>query len=153
LALKFGEDSADGRPTAGGLRALKLSTGEALDCVMSSAGSNHGADDGKFVHHPSHFWEEFSNLDAWDVGGDGIKFSTNTGGSFGFNVPHILVWRAASEKNHDDRLVFELLRRGCLSLEQLRKGGSAEAESPDAEKATACHSIAESFAFGSGYCE
>ena len=110
---------------------MKLSTGEALDCVVSSAGSNHGADDGKFVHHTSHFWKEFSNLDAWDVGGDGIKFAANTGGSFGFNIPHVLVWRAPSEKNHDDRLVFELFRRGCFGLEQLRKGGPAETKSPD----------------------
>ncbi len=120
---------------------------------MSTTGPNHGADDGKFVHHTSHFGEKFSNLDAWDGCGDGIKFATNTGGSFGLNIPHVLVWRAASEKNHDDCLVFELFRRGRLSLEQLRKGGPAEAESPDAEKATACHAIAESFAFGSRYCE
>jgi hypothetical protein len=120
---------------------------------VSSAGSNHGADDGKFVHHTSHFWKEFSNLDAWDVGGDGIKFATNTGWSFGFNIPHVLVWRAPSEKNHDDSLVFELFRRGCFGLEQLRKGGSAKTKAPDSQEATACHAVTESFAFGSGYCE
>ncbi len=110
---------------------MKFSTGQALDCVVSSTGPDHRADDGKLVHHTSHFGEKFSNLDAWDLGGYGVKFATNTGGSFGFNVPHVLVWRAASKENHDDRLVFELFRRGCFGLEQLRKGGSAETKTPD----------------------
>ena len=153
MALEFGEDGADGRPTAGRLGSLQFATGEALDRVVSASGSDHGANDRELIHHAGHLREEFADLDAGDVGGDGVKFAANAGGGFRFDVPHVLVWRATSEEDHDDGLVIEFFRGGGFGLEKLGEGGPAEAEAADAEEAATGHAIAEGFAFGSGNCE
>ena len=79
---------------------------------MTASGAHHRADDGKFVHHRGHLWEQFADFNTGNVRLNGIKFAPNLGRSLSLQIPHILMWRSTRKKDHDDRLMIEGLKLG-----------------------------------------
>ena len=76
--VEFGEDGAEGGPTAGrGFGASERASGHALIGVVVGIGADDGANDCQAVHDGGHFGKVFADLDAGDFGGNGFEFSSN----------------------------------------------------------------------------
>ena len=115
LAELLGEDGAHGgagERWAGGVAAL-----EEVDAFGVFLGLGfHRANDGELVGDGGALWQEFGEVGAGDVCGDG--FERSAGGGAGFGVPGFELAGSAAEPKEDTVFLFLLGDPG--------EGGSAE---------------------------
>jgi hypothetical protein len=74
---------------------------------------DYRAEDDALIHSCGDLGEALANLNTGDVCRDGVKVPTDFFGSFGFNLPHILVRRAATQQDHDYAFMTRSRRRFC----------------------------------------
>lgn len=80
-------------------------TGLAQDRVVAIGSAHHRTNDDTLVHKAGDAWKDLANLDAGNLGGDGVELAANFARRFGFNVPHILVGRSTTQVDVNDRLM------------------------------------------------
>src|SRR5262249_22660548 len=124
--------------------------GHALDGVVAAGGADDGADDDAPVHAGGDLGEGLADLDAGDVGGDGLELAADLGRGLGLDVPRVLVGRAPAEEDVDDGLVPAGRRDaaglgGRLGAEDVGQGQveGAEGESADAKEAATGDAVAQ----------
>ena len=147
------DDRAHGRViTEGGAEpAGQDPVGRRLVVVILVAGRAHQAD---LVHRPGHLRQQFADLQAGDVGGDGAVLAADLLRGVGLGVERVVVGKAAAEEDEDDRLgagarggagrgVLEPGRDGLLTFQQ---AGQREAQRPEpahAEEVAAGDAVAK----------
>jgi hypothetical protein len=89
---------------------------------MSVFATDYGTDDGCFVHPLRELRKDFANLDAWHIRSDGTELTANLGRSFGFDFPHVLVWRTATQKDIDQPFVRVGFAASIVGSEQAGEG-------------------------------
>jgi len=139
-AFEFGEDRADAGPAAGRFVFLRA-PGHALVGVVRAGGPYDGADDGELVHHLGHAREQFANLGAGDVGGDGLELASNLARCIHLQVPHVLMRRAAGKEQVDNRLVRGADAGLGLGLQQVGHGQPADAHGTDADEVASGNAV------------
>ena len=86
-----------------------------------------------------------ANLDARDIGSDGLELPPHFGRRIRLQVEHVLMRRTSRKEDEDDRLVLiprAAKPRGRLSLQDLRQRQPAQSERTDAEEVATRNAIA-----------
>jgi hypothetical protein len=120
-------------------------TARALIGVVSAGRADHGANDGKLIHHGGDPREDFANLKSRDGRGNRFEFAPNLLGRLRLDVPHVLVGRAATQKNIDDRLGSSRDAGFCLGPKDIgqRQTADADSQGADLEEASPRNTIAK----------
>src|SRR5438552_839390 len=107
--------------------------------------ADNRADDDKPVHHRRDPGKNFANLDTGYARGNGLEFTANFNRSLGLNLPHVLMWGSASQKDIDDGLLRRTAappRFRAQDVGQCQSRGT-EAEHADLHEATAGDAVTE----------
>jgi hypothetical protein len=101
-------------------------------------------DDDALVHAAGDPGEALADLDAGDVGVDGLELAADLGRGLGLDLPQVLVRRPAAQEDVDDRLVAgaRLDAGPGLGAVDVRQGERAGAEGADAQEATPRDAVA-----------
>ena len=119
-ALVMADDRTEMRPAAG-RRISIVVTCHALIRIMGVTSSDHGTDDGDFVHVAGNARQQLADMNSGDSGLRRPEFAPDFFGSVDLDVIHVLVRRAATQVNHDHRLVATPDSGIRFRLQQLRK--------------------------------
>jgi len=120
---------------------------------MVAVAADDGADDGILVGQLRQLRQMLADLDARDVGGDGLELTADLRRGVHLQVEHVLMARSARQEDHDDRLVLVAGRTDAgrgLGLEHLRQRQAAEPERADAQEVATRHAVAETAVHGFG---
>ena len=95
---------------------------------------------------------QFTNVDARDVGADGVELATKFHRRIRLHVVHVEMTGATGQVDHDDRLVTcfgpDVSTRS--KPKQIRDGQASHAQTADLQEVTTSHSIAEITCLPSG---
>jgi hypothetical protein len=127
-ALEAGDSGSDGGSTSECFEVIGEPTAHALVGFVSVFATDDGSNDCGFVHSLCELWEDFADLDTGYIGCDGAEFTSDFGGGFGFDFPHILVWGATAQEYVDETFVGVLFSCGIFCAEEVSEGKASESE-------------------------
>ena len=104
-ALNLGHDRPDARMAADRRAVATGPAAQALIAVVSAVAADDRANDRELVHHRGDAGKALADLQAGDAGGNRAELAANLLGSVGLDFPHVLMWRAAGQKDVDDGFV------------------------------------------------
>src|SRR5262249_9159560 len=106
-----------------------------------------GADDRVLARLTGQERQVLADLDAGDIGGDGLEVAADLGRRFRFQVEGPQLRWATAHEQQDARLGFASRRtgrcRGSSLSKQLRQGQTGSAQAADAEKIAPRDTVAE----------
>ncbi len=129
-ALQLCDRRPDARSAAKSAQRILAPAGHALERVVLAGRADNRANDSELGHERSDPREHLANLNAGDRGRDWLELAANLDGRLGLDVPHVLMGRAAGQKNVDDGFMPRWYGGLGLRAEQVgqRKAGGSHAE-------------------------
>ena len=140
--LQLGDDRTDLGPAAGG-RVVLQASGHALMGGVAVLGPDDGSQEHQLVGDLGQAGEMLADLNAGNVGGDGLELPANLRGGVHFELEHVLVRGAAREIDHDDGLAGLAQTGLALGPQQLRHGQSTHAQGPDLDEVAPVNPVAK----------
>ncbi len=102
---QLGDGRANRGTTADVFQLVWMPTRETYIRVVTTTASDDAANHGGLVHQTGELRKDFADFDSWHIRFDRLELAANFAGSFGLDVPHVLVRRTTRQENVDDRLV------------------------------------------------
>ncbi len=122
----------------------------ALNGIVTTASTHQRTHEGKLIGHCRDLGEAFANLNAGHFRANRLELTANFGRCFGFDLPHILVGRAAAQEDVDYRFVGGSRFRGAgFSAKHIRECpiDGTKGEGTNLEETTARNTITISLRF------